>query len=759
MEELKKQILELLKTAKNGLDREGLKKSLNLTASAEIVELGKTLDQMEDDDELIRTANNRYKTLEQAGYVKGILKINKRGTGFVDRPDQPSILIRVPDQKDALNGDTILTKPIPDLNPETGEISYTGTVIRVLKRAHTHVIGTYVDTVYGLRFLPDDIHLQSVRMEITAPSGFRPVPGLKVMMQVVEFGSPLQLEVSKTLGNKDDPGVDILSVLLDYDITMEFPEDAMKQAEAIPQEVQPSEMEGRVNLTGDTIVTIDGNDSKDFDDAVGVQENSEGWLLKVSIADVSHYVTEGSPLDREAERRGCSTYVTDRVVPMLPHILSNGICSLNPHVVRLTNTCEMQIGKDGSVKSYKLYPSFMRSAERMTYDHVNEILQGNEERKAQYAHLGNLFETLAACADAIRAHRKQKGAIDFDTTESEILCDEKGHPYEIRPKHHGHAEEMIEDCMIAANVCVADFMHTHEFPCVYRIHEEPQKKKLQDFTKLSYLLGVPFSSKNLSPKNIQQYLSGCRDSEEYPVLSQQLLRTMAKARYDSVCAGHFGLAEPEYLHFTSPIRRYPDLIVHRMLRKYDYEHFQGNPSADQKKMQAYSESSSERERASQSAEFDCDDMKKAEYMMDHIGETAEGIITTVTNFGFFVQLSNTVEGMVRVNAMSDDFYHFDEKKMCLRGERTRTEYRVGQTVRIKVLGASKDAKTVDFGLQNMKTARKPAPVSAGRKYSTRSRAARKSEQVEEPYSSYDYGKHFRYGRDARRKQNGRKKYR
>ena len=313
--------------------------------------------------------------------------------------------------------------------------------------------------------------------------------------------------------------------------------------------------------------------------------------------------------------------------------------------------------------------------------------------------------------------------------------------------------------MIAANVCVADFMHTHEFPCVYRIHEEPQKKKLQDFTKLSYLLGVPFSSKNLSPKNIQQYLSGCRDSEEYPVLSQQLLRTMAKARYDSVCAGHFGLAEPEYLHFTSPIRRYPDLIVHRMLRKYDYEHFQGNPSADQKKMQAYSESSSERERASQSAEFDCDDMKKAEYMMDHIGETAEGIITTVTNFGFFVQLPNTVEGMVRVNAMSDDFYHFDEKKMCLRGERTRTEYRVGQTVRIKVLGASKDAKTVDFGLQNMKTARKPAPVSAGTKYSTRSRAARKSEQVEEPYSSYDYGKHFRYGRDARRKQNGRKKYR
>ena len=460
MEELKKQILELLESAKGGLDRERLKNGLKLTASAEIVELGKTLDQMEEDDDLIRTSNNRYKTLEQAGYVKGILKINKRGTGFVDRPDQPSILIRVPDQKDALNGDTVLTKPIPDLKPETGEVSYTGTVIKVLKRAHTHVIGTYMDTVYGLRFLPDDIHLQSVRMDITAPSDFRPIPGLKVMMQVVKYGSPLHLEVVKTLGNKDDPGVDILSVLLDYDIVMEFPEDAMKQAEAIPQEVQPSEMEGRVNLTEDTIVTIDGNDSKDFDDAVGVQENENGWLLKVSIADVSHYVTEGSPLDQEAEKRGCSTYVTDRVVPMLPHILSNGICSLNPHVVRLTNTCEMQVRKDGSIASYKLYPSFMRSAERMTYDHVNEILQGNAERKAQYAHLGNLFETLAACADAIRAHRKQKGAIDFDTTESEILCDEKGHPYEIRPKHHGHAEEMIEDCMIAANVCVADFMHS-----------------------------------------------------------------------------------------------------------------------------------------------------------------------------------------------------------------------------------------------------------------------------------------------------------
>ena len=404
-----------------------------------------------------------------------------------------------------------------------------------------------------------------------------------------------------------------------HDIVAEFPEEVMEQVHTIPQEVPADDLKGRTDLSNEITVTIDGDDSKDFDDAVAVKKNEKGWVLKVSIADVSHYVTWNSPLDLEARKRGCSTYVTDRVVPMLPHELSNGICSLNPHVIRLTLTAEMQISRDGKVKDYKIYPSFIRSTERMTYNNVNQILDGDAEMQKKYAHLGTLFTDLANCADVIRRERRSKGAIDFASSEAEIKVDEKGHPISIEPKHHGHAEEIIEDCMIAANVTVANFLKWQEIPAIYRIHEEPTAKRIKNFVNMSEQMGhkLVVGKSEIYPNELQRYLDSVSDTDEYTVLSMMLLRCMQKARYDSHCIGHFGLAEDEYLHFTSPIRRYPDLVVHRMLRKYSFEQCTDleERKNDEQLCQEYADQSSVRERESSDAEFDCDDMKKAEYML------------------------------------------------------------------------------------------------------------------------------------------------
>lgn len=695
MEELRNHIYEYLQAHPKGKRRlDDIQEGLGLTSSSDFASLSKELDDMEAEHLLFRSQENQYKTREQAGIVEGRLSINRSGLGYLDMEDRDSIKIDLKDQNTALDGDTVLVKCQP--------WQAYGEVIAVLRRAREHVIGTFTNTDHGMRFVPDDAKLQALLCRIKYAKDFTPIEGMKVVCDIAKYGTPLVLNVTKAIGYKDDPGVDITSILLDHDIVAEFPPEVNEQVHTIPQEVPAEDLQGRKDLSNEITVTIDGDDSKDFDDAVAVVKNDKGWLLKVSIADVSHYVTWNSPLDLEARKRGCSTYVTDRVVPMLPHELSNGICSLNPHVIRLTLTAQMQISPDGRIKDYQIYPSYIRSTERMTYNNVNKILDGDAELQKQYAHLGSLFTDLADCADAIRSQRQAKGAIDFASTESEIKVDANGHPISIEPKQRGHAEEIIEDCMIAANVTVANFLKWQEIPAIYRIHEEPTAKRIKSFVNMSEQMGhkLVLGKSEIYPNELQRYLDTVKDTEEYQVLSMMLLRCMQKARYDSHCVGHFGLAEEEYLHFTSPIRRYPDLVVHRMLRKYSFEQDTSleDRKNDEKLCQEYAEQSSVRERESADAEFACDDIKKAEYMQDHIGEKFEGIITGVTGYGFYVELPDTIEGLVRLSELHDDYYSFNPDRMELIGQRKKRSYRLGMKVNVVVLGASKEDSTIDFGL-------------------------------------------------------------
>lgn len=650
---------------------------------------------MREKDLVFLVDGNVYRTREQAGIQEGYISINRAGLGFLDREDRDSIKIEESDQLGAMDGDKVLVQC------QLWQVY--GRVLKILERKRTHVIGTFRNNGHSVKLILDDEKLQDKPLKVLYAEDFHPVEGLKVQCTIEKYSGPLTVRVSKTIGYEDDPGVDILSILLDHDIHSEFPVDVMDQVKTIPQEVQEKDLEGRMDLTHDITVTIDGDDSKDFDDAVSCVRTVDGYLLKVSIADVSHYVTKDSPLDKEAFHRGCSTYVTDRVVPMLPHELSNGICSLNPYVIRLTLTCEMHVDKHGLIKEYVIYPSFIQSTERMTYNNVNKILDGNEELREKYSHLGDLFEVLAECADKIRYQRVKKGAISFDSDESHIVVDKDGHPIDIVARTRGHAEEIIEDCMIAANVCVANQMKWTEIPSIYRIHEEPSARRVRDYIKISELLGHKFivGKGDLYPNEVQRYLDSVSDTNEFPVLSRLMLRTMQKARYDAHCVGHFGLAEEEYLHFTSPIRRYPDLIVHRMLRKYlfngctDFNEIK----KDEQYCQEASDQSSLRERNSQDAEYECEDMKKAEYMENRIGMIAEGVITSVTGFGFFVELENTVEGLVPMHSLYDDFYNYDAERMELVGQRTHRTYRIGMKVKIRVVSASKENKRIDFELE------------------------------------------------------------
>lgn len=660
--------------------------------------LSKTLDELVQQYILFKSKGGQYETREQAHLIEGKIAINKAGMGFIDIENKDSIRIAQADQHGALHGDTVLVQCRP--------YHAYGQVVAILQHTKDHFIATYQKYKRGLILIPDDEKLQQHVIKEKRDPDFIPIEGMKVVCEILSYGKQLLVHVTQEIGYKDDPGVDILSILLDHDIEPDFPEEVLNQVKQIPQTVLEEEKKNRVDLTNDITVTIDGDHSKDFDDAVSVTRIKEGYHLKVSIADVSHYVQEGSPLDLEAFKRGCSTYVTDRVVPMLPHPLSNGICSLNPHVERLTITCDMKVDTNGNIFDYSVYPSFIRSTERMTYNNVNKILDGDITLQKQYEHLGDLFFVLRDCADAIRKHRIQKGAIEFDSTDCEIVVDENGHPTDVLPRVTGHAEEMIEDCMIAANVSVANFMKWQEIPSVYRIHEEPQMKRIKEFVNASETMGHKFivGKGDLHPNTIQRYLDSVKDTQEYPVLSMLLLRCMQKAKYDNTCIGHFGLAEEEYLHFTSPIRRYPDLIVHRMLRKYSFDGCLDltERKLDEEKCQEYAEQSSIRERASQSAEFDCNDMKKAEYMLDHIGEKYEGIITSVQSYGFYVQLENTIEGLVSIVNMHDDYYSYDQMCMQLVGNHRHKVYRVGMKVNVVCMNANKQRGEIDFVIGKVK---------------------------------------------------------
>lgn len=703
--ELRDQIIELIeRSAKKTYNIELLAKELGQTTASQFVKLNKIANELESEYVLLRDQQNYFSSAKKEGIEKGIIKINKKGFGFIDLEDY-SIYIPRENLFDAMNLDEVVVQVE---KRQTEKIE--GKVLKVLKRNSNYFVGTLTYKKVEVVVFPDDERLTG-EIRITNLKKHKVIPGSKARFKILKFSSPIEVEIEQVIGHKDDPGIDILSVLLSYDIEPSFPKEVMDQTETISQEVTKKEKEGRKDLTQEITVTIDGNDSKDFDDAITLKKEGKNFRLGVHIADVSHYVTAGSPLDEEARKRGTSTYVTDRVVPMLPHLLSNGICSLNPQVERLTLTCEMVINPDGKVSDYELYPSVIKSTERMTYQDVNLILEGDRKLAERYAHLGDLFFLMKECADRIRKNRFDTGAIDFDKKEAKIVVDSEGRAIDIKLRERGPAEKLIEDFMICANETVAKHMKWLEYPCLYRVHETPAPKKLREFARISLTLGHKFKGniEDIHPKEIQKCLEEFHgDQEIYPVLSTLMLRSMQKARYDQKCLGHFGLALQEYLHFTSPIRRYPDLIVHRMLRKYGFEGFTEvkGLEKDEILVDALAIETSNCERASTDAEREVDDMKKAEYMENHIGLIDEGIISSINSFGFFVELNNTVEGLVHVQALKDDHYVFDAANLTLNGSRTGKVYRLGQKVKIRCTGANKRNRTVDFEVLEEKVNKK-----------------------------------------------------
>lgn len=633
---------------------------------------------------------DHFSTRQQKGYILGQVSMTPKGSTFVQHPTLGKL--RVYSQDIIFPKDVILYEFVSQ--------DQSAKHILTLQHQFPSFVGTVKWRKGNLRCVLDDERFYLYPYHISNPKKISLYEGMKVKLTLTNDSSPLQFSIEEKIGDASDVGMDVLEKLIALDVRIAFPKEVSDQVETIAQVVSEEDKKGRTSLLSDLTITIDGDDSKDFDDALSIEKVEDGYILKVSIADVAHYVQEGTPLDQEAFLRGCSIYVVDRVVPMLPHELSNGICSLNPKVIRLTQTCQMHVSFQGEILSYQIYPSYIRSFKRMTYRQVNQILEGDPKALKEHEILVELITNLQQCTRAIRKRRQNQGAMEFETRESKIKLDETGFPIAIEPRIRKEAEMLVEDCMIAANVCVANYLRWQEIPAIYRIHEQPSAKKIKEFQNVASLLGKPLRAiqGEYHAKLLQQYLSSIEKSPLYPVLSTLLLRSMAKARYDTNCLGHFGLAEDEYLHFTSPIRRYPDLIVHRMLHRYCYQQNMDlqQRQTDLLKNQEAANMASDQERQAMDAEYAIDDMKKAEYMQVHIGEKFDGIISGVTSFGFFVELENTIEGLVHISTLKGQYYRYDEGQMALVGTHNGKRYTFGQKVKIKVINADKGKGIIDF---------------------------------------------------------------
>ena len=664
------------------------------------------LDQMEAAGKIVRTRTNRYGAPERLNLVRGRLQGNAKGFGFVipdaDFPYEQDVFIHGTDMNGAMDGDFVLARveryKKEGMRPE-------GEIVRILKRSRTEAVGTYTASKHFGFVIPDDKRLSS---DIFIPKEAKgsAKEGDKVVVELTGYPEgrrSAEGRVKEVLGHKDDPGVDILSIIRKYHLPEEFPEEVIKEAEAVPDSVTAGEIRGRRDLRGRRMVTIDGEDAKDLDDAVSVEQLDNGNIrLGVHIADVSYYVKEGSALDREAYHRGNSVYLVDRVIPMLPKRLSNGICSLNPRVDRLTMTCDMELDGQGNLIHHEIYPSVIQTDERMTYHDVKRILTDEDPELIQrYQPLVKDFRLMARLAETLRQRRMARGAIDFDFPEAKIRVDPQGKPVEIEKKPRTVAEQMIEEFMLAANETVSEHFFQLKIPFMYRIHERPNPEKLQSFFEFITRFGYSVRGKTdrIKPRALQQLLEEIKGEPEEPVVSRVMLRSMQQAKYSSECLGHFGLAAKYYSHFTSPIRRYPDLVIHRIIR----EVLENKGELPDKRREHFKEwlptaadHTSDRERIAIDAERETDDLKKAEFMMDKVGQTFKGTISSVTSFGVFVELENTVEGLVHVSYMTDDYYHFNEYTMSLIGERTGKEYNIGDRVEVRVTGVNLDEHKVDF---------------------------------------------------------------
>lgn len=702
------QILEFMREkAYKPMTYQELEKHFNIEGAQAFKEFLKLLNDLEQRGEILRTrSGDRYGVPERMNLLRGRLQTHPKGFGFLipDDRDHPDVYIHANDMLGAMNGDTVLVR-ITSKGSAGGKLE--GEVVRILKRANTEVVGTFEHYgSYGFVIADDKRIVKDIFVPQEAINGA--VDGQKVVVRIVQYPegrSLAQGEVIEILGHKNDPGVDILSIIRKHGLPEAFPPDVLEEAEQIPDAISEEELAGRRDLRDKRIVTIDGEDAKDLDDAVHVERlPNGGYRLGVHIADVGYYVRENSRLDQEAYNRGCSVYLVDRVIPMLPHRLSNGICSLNPRVDRLTLTCEMEFDEKARLVKHDIYTSVIRTVERMTYTNVRKILLDEDpEVMEQYENLVEDFRTMEELALKLRAARMARGAIDFDFQESKVIVDENGKPIDIVKRERTIAEQIIEEFMLAANETVAEHFFWLRVPFIYRIHEDPDSEKMMYFMQFINNFGYVVRGKGnrVHPRALQSLLEEIKGTREETVISTMMLRSMKQAKYDSESRGHFGLSAEFYTHFTSPIRRYPDLVIHRIIREVIENGGQLSDAREEylaSRIQDIADHSSERERIAVEAERDTEALKKAEFMLDKVGEEFQGIISSVTSFGMFVELDNTVEGLIRLSYLTDDYYHFHEMQMALIGERTSKIYRIGDEVRVRVARVNMDDHTIDFEL-------------------------------------------------------------
>ena len=692
---MKEKLVKFLKKQNNALTTEEIVSLMNLSVD-EIKEVQFALNEMVRDGSIYYTKKGKYILFENCRDLEiGYLDVNSKGFGFLLIKDGPDVHI----ERNFLNGAIDKDKVIVEIVQREPKLE--GRVLKIVERNLNNLVGE-VYREKGKYFLrPED--KRPIKIELSEKSCKNVVEGMIVVAKVYnELKDKYYLaDVTNIVGHKDDAGVDILTIAYKHEIYPDFSEAGMQQADKIAPEVLKKDLTGRKDLTEEVIFTIDDLDTKDIDDAINIKKEGEYYILGVHIADVSYYVTENSPLDMDARGKGTSSYLADTVIPMLPHKLSNGICSLNEGVIRLTQSCVMKINNQGKVVDYDIFPSYIKSRKKMTYKNVNDILVRNivpEDYKEFVSDLVLMNEL----AHILRKEKTSRGYIDFGIDEAKIINDDSGRCIDVQKRIREEGERLIENFMICANETVATHLYNMDLPTLYRVHDKPSEEKLESFIKIASALGYSIKGKvkASSPKDVQNILIQLKDKPEFAMLSQLLLRSMKKAKYQRENIGHFGLGSKAYLHFTSPIRRYPDLIVHRLLRTYLYEN-----KIDEKTVNYYEgiltelgELSSDREIKSVEAEREVDDMKMAEYMEGHILEEFDGKISGLTNFGFFVELDNLIEGLVHFNTLKEDTYTYDRDLMYIIGERTKTIFRIGDKVRVKVIAANKDNKTIDFEL-------------------------------------------------------------
>ena len=692
-------ILNIMKNSDKALDIYEIQNLLGVDSVEEIKELSDELRSLEEETIIYHSNKDKYMLLEKSHLRKGVMRANKKGFGFVEVENMDDdIYIAQDDMNGAIHDDIVLVEITSKMNLDRLE----GRVLKIIERKTKQFIGLITFDKDGVGHVELDDHKVKLDINVSKEDSLNAVDGHKV---VVELGKKLnnngkyEGKVVEIIGHVNDPGVDILSIIYKYNINVDFPDDVKEEVSKIPMEVFDVELEDRRDLRDEVIFTIDGDDTKDIDDAISIKKLPNGhYTLGVHIADVSYYVREGSPLDNEAMERGTSVYLVDRVIPMLPHELSNGICSLNPNVDRLAISCVMEFDSNGKQLDYEIFQSVIKSRIQMTYKKVNSVLEKNIIPEG-YEDYAEHLRTMNELAKILRKAKEKRGYIDFEVDEAKILVDENCVPTEVVLRDRGTGERLIEDFMIAANECVASHIYFMNLPFIYRVHEYPKEEKIRSFLGFVSGLGYKITGniKDFKPTTMQNILEQLKDKPEYKILSTLLLRSMQKAVYRPENLGHYGLASSCYTHFTSPIRRYPDTTVHRLLRTYLFD-----KNIDMKTIKKWEEKlvyvaehSSERERASIDCEREVEDMKMAEYMEKHIGEEFEGMISSITSFGMFVELDNLIEGLVPLRDMKD-FFHFDEEHLCLTGEKSHIKYSIGERVVVKVVRASKEEKTIDF---------------------------------------------------------------